>query len=46
MKAVAVSPGKPDSVHVRDVPMPSLDEIPDGRGVLVKVLCVERGTGP
>jgi len=40
MKAVAVSPGKPDSAHLRDAPMPSLDEIPDGRGVLVKVLRV------
>jgi hypothetical protein len=37
MKAVAVSPGKPDSVHLRDVPRPSLAEIPDGRGVFVKV---------
>lgn len=34
MKAVAVFPGKPDSVHLRDVRKPSLDEIPDGRGVL------------
>lgn len=40
MKAVAVSPGKPGSVHLRDVPEPSLGEIPDGRGVLVKVLRV------
>jgi threonine dehydrogenase-like Zn-dependent dehydrogenase len=40
MKAIAVHPGKRDSIHLEDVPKPSLDEIPDGRGVLVKVLCV------
>jgi threonine dehydrogenase-like Zn-dependent dehydrogenase len=40
MKAIAVFPGKPDSVHLADLPMPSLDEIPGGRGVLVKVLRV------
>lgn len=34
MKAVAVLPGKPDSVHLRDIPKPTLDDIPDGRGVL------------
>ncbi len=38
MKAVAVIPGKPNSVHMAELPMPSLDEVPDGRGVLVKVL--------
>lgn len=40
MNAVAVFPGKPDSVHLRRVPKPSLDSIPDGRGVLVKILAV------
>lgn len=40
MKAIAVFPGKPDSAHIADVPRPRLDEIPDGRGVLVKVLRV------
>lgn len=40
MKAVTVSPGKPDSAHVADVPRPRLDEVPDGRGVRVKVLRV------
>jgi threonine dehydrogenase-like Zn-dependent dehydrogenase len=40
MKAVAVLPGKPDSMHLRTMPRPSLDEIPGGRGVLVKVLRV------
>lgn len=38
MKAVAVRPGKKHSVHLAELPMPRLDEIPDGRGVLVKVL--------
>jgi threonine dehydrogenase-like Zn-dependent dehydrogenase len=40
MKALAVFPGQPNSLHLEDVPMPSLAEIPDGRGVLVKVLRV------
>ncbi len=40
MKAIAVIPGKPDSIHLREVPKPSLSQIPDGRGVLVKVLRV------
>jgi threonine dehydrogenase-like Zn-dependent dehydrogenase len=40
MKAIAVRPGTPNTMHLRDVPMPSLDEIPDGRGVLVEVIRV------
>src|ERR687887_1073045 len=40
MKAIAVHPGKPGSIHLEDVPKPTLDQIPDGRGVLVKVLRV------
>src|SRR6266700_1124647 len=40
MKAISVFPGKPNSVHVADLPKPSLDQIPNGRGVLVKVLRV------
>lgn len=40
MKAVAVFPGKPNSIHLREVPDPSLKDIPGGRGVLVKVLRV------
>ena len=40
MKALAVMPGQPGSMHLRDVPMPSLHEVPDGRGVLVRVLRV------
>jgi len=40
MKAISVFPGKPNSVHVDELPKPSPDQIPDGRGVLVKVLRV------
>jgi glucose 1-dehydrogenase len=40
MKAVAVHPGAPNSMHLRDVDEPDVAEIPDGRGVLVKVLRV------
>jgi threonine dehydrogenase-like Zn-dependent dehydrogenase len=40
MKAIAVRPGSPGSVHLADLTKPSLDDIPDGRGVLVKVLRV------
>jgi threonine dehydrogenase-like Zn-dependent dehydrogenase len=40
MKALAVLPGKPDSLHLTEMPKPSVDEIPDGRGVLVRVLRV------
>ncbi len=38
MQAVAVTPGKPNSVHLADLPKPRLDDIPGGRGVLVRVL--------
>jgi threonine dehydrogenase-like Zn-dependent dehydrogenase len=40
MKAIAVIPGKPDSMHLREMPRPTVDEVPGGRGVLVKVLRV------
>ena len=40
MKAIAVFPGKPDSMHLGQLPKPSLTEVPNGRGVLVKVLRV------
>jgi len=40
MKAVAVIPGTPNSIHLREVAEPRLDSIPGGRGVLVKVLQV------
>lgn len=40
MKAIAVFPGKPNSVHLAKMPNPTVDEVPNGRGVLVKVLRV------
>jgi threonine dehydrogenase-like Zn-dependent dehydrogenase len=40
MKAIAVIPGQPNSVHLAKLPKPSVDEISNGRGVLVKVLRV------
>jgi glucose 1-dehydrogenase len=48
MKAVAVLPGRPNSVHLRDIPAPKLADqphphvcrIPEGRAVLVRVLQV------
>ncbi len=40
MKAIAVFPGKPDSVHLAELPKPAVSEVPNGRGVLVKVLRV------
>src|SRR5437867_4058141 len=40
MKAIAVMPGKPDSVHMAELEKPALGEVPGGRGVLVKVLRV------
>lgn len=40
MKAVAVIPGKANSVHLREVPKPPLENASNGRGVLVKVLRV------
>lgn len=40
MKAIAVFPGKPDSVHLADLPKPSVDDVPGGRVVLVRVLRV------
>src|SRR5438552_18849032 len=40
MKAIAVFPGKAGSVHLADLPKPSVNEVPNGRGVLVKILKV------
>ena len=40
MKAIAVFPGQPNSMHLAEMPKPSVAEIPGGRGVLVKVLRV------
>ena len=38
MKAIAINPGVPDSIHLREVPRPSLDAVADGRGVRVRIL--------
>lgn len=40
MKAVAIRPGTPNSIHSRDIPEPNLSNVPDGRGIRVKVLKV------
>jgi glucose 1-dehydrogenase len=40
MKAVAVKPGEENSLHLREVDKPKLEDIKNGRGVLVKVLKV------
>src|SRR5271166_1107181 len=40
MKAVAVTPGKPGTIHLREVPRPRLEDAPNGRGVLIKILRV------
>jgi hypothetical protein len=40
MKAIAVYPGKPNSMHLEDISIPKVTDIPNGRGVLVKVLRV------
>src|ERR1700747_2906421 len=40
MKAIAVHPGQPNSIHLREIPEPSVDDVADGRDVLVKVLRV------
>ncbi len=40
MKAIAVIPGKANSIHLRDVPKPKVSDVADGHGVLVKLLRV------
>ena len=40
MKAIAVYPGKSGSVHLAELQKPSIDDVPNGRGVLVRVLRV------
>ena len=35
MQAIAVMPGKPNTMHLRRVPKPSIQDVPGGRGVLV-----------
>src|SRR5438105_2265171 len=40
MRAVAVFPRKPNSIHLAELEPPTLEQVPNGRGVLVKVLRV------
>jgi threonine dehydrogenase-like Zn-dependent dehydrogenase len=40
MRAIAVHPGKPNSMHIEEVPEPQVSDVPDGRGVKVQVLRV------
>lgn len=40
MKAVAVTPGTPNTIHLREVPKPRVEDVPDGRGVLIRILRV------
>ncbi|MGA9996608.1 MAG: glucose 1-dehydrogenase [Pyrinomonadaceae bacterium] len=40
MKAIAVLPGVPNSIHLTELPAPTVDEVASGRGVLVRVLRV------
>jgi len=40
MKAVAVFPGKVGSIHLTELPRPYVSEVPNGRGVLVRIVRV------
>src|ERR671930_949266 len=40
MKAIAVTPGKRNSIHLEEIPKPSVDDVAGGKGVLVQVLRV------
>jgi threonine dehydrogenase-like Zn-dependent dehydrogenase len=40
MKAIAVFPRKPNTVHLTEIAKPKVTDVPNGRGVLVKVLKV------
>lgn len=40
MKAIAVFPRVPNSIHLAELPMPRASDVPEGRGVLVRVLRV------
>jgi len=40
LKALAVYPGQPNSMHLRDIEEPRVSDIPEGRGVPVRVLRV------
>ncbi len=38
MKAIAIRPGVPDSIHPLELPRPSIDDVADGRGVRVSMI--------
>lgn len=40
MKAIAVKPGTPNTVHLTELPAPTVADVSGGRGVLVRVLRV------
>src|SRR5215211_3603356 len=40
MKAIAVKPGIPNTVHLAELPAPKVSDVANGRGVLVRVLRV------
>ncbi|MDZ4770229.1 MAG: glucose 1-dehydrogenase [Chloroflexota bacterium] len=40
MKAVAITPRQARTAFLVDLPAPSLDEIPEGRGVLVRIIMI------
>src|SRR6516164_3142011 len=40
MKAIAVTPGKANTIHLREVRKPRVEDIANGRGVLIKILRV------
>src|SRR5262249_42550699 len=40
VKAVAVIPGKPNTIHLREVRKPKVEDVPGARGVLIKILRV------
>ncbi len=40
MKAIAVFPGQSDTVHLAELKKPTVNDVPNGRGVLVRILKV------
>lgn len=40
MKAIAVVPGKANSIHLANIAAPRVDDVPEGRGVLARILRV------
>jgi len=40
MKAIAVYPGRPGSIHLTDLKAPSVNDVPEGKGVLARILQV------